>query len=237
EDFQDHHAVSREVFFNVPGPLEAVFYGVLPMLFLAAAWLFSRRVRNWERGQPDNRRTTTKNVKRRVADFRAGVYMQTLLRDPAAGLMHSMIYFGFLSLAIVTAVLEIDHQLPPSWKFLHGRTYQGYSAFADAAGVIFVVGILWAVWRRYVQRVYRVRIKTRPEDALILGTFLVIGISGFVTEALRISTEHHPAYERWSFIGYPLAWAFRAPHPTAHQALWVTHVVAFGLFVLILPTT
>src|SRR5437763_16751109 len=106
EDFNDHHAVTREVFFNVPGPLEAVFYGVLPMLFLAAAWLFSRRVRNWERGQPDNRRTTTKNVKRRVADFRAGVYMQTLLRDPAAGLMHSMIYFGFLSLAIVTAVLE-----------------------------------------------------------------------------------------------------------------------------------
>jgi Fe-S oxidoreductase/nitrate reductase gamma subunit len=237
EDFHDHHAVSREVFFNVPGALEAVFYGVLPVLFLSAAWLFSRRVRNWERGQPDNRSTTAKNVKRRVADFRAGVYMKTLLRDPAAGLMHSMIYFGFIGLFAVTTVLEIDHQLPPSAKFLHGRTYQGYSAFGDAVGVMFIGGLLLAVWRRYVRRVYRIRIKTRPEDALILGTFLVIGISGFVTEALRISAQHHPAYEKWSFVGYPLAWLFRAPHPGAHQALWVAHVVAFGLFVVIVPTT
>jgi hypothetical protein len=77
-------------------------------------------VRNWERGAPDNRRTTPKNAKRRLADFRAGVYMQTLLRDPAAGIMHSLIYFGFLVLLGVTTMLEIDHQLPEDLKFLHG---------------------------------------------------------------------------------------------------------------------
>ena len=49
---------------------------------------------------PDNRRTTTKNAKRRFGDFRAGVYMQTLLRDPAAGIMHSLIYFSFLVLCV-----------------------------------------------------------------------------------------------------------------------------------------
>ena len=45
-------------------------------------------------------------------DFRAGVWMQTLLRDPAAGLMHSCIYFGFLCAVHRTVMLEIDHQLP-----------------------------------------------------------------------------------------------------------------------------
>ena len=34
-------------------------------------------------------------------------------------------------------------------------------------------GIGWAIVRRYVQRPYRIRIKTKPEDAVILGTFLV----------------------------------------------------------------
>ena len=53
-------------------------------------------MRNWERGTPDNRRTTIANARRRADDYRAGVYMQTLLRDPAAGIMHSLIYFGFL---------------------------------------------------------------------------------------------------------------------------------------------
>ena len=82
------------------------------MLIVYGSVLFSQRVRNWERGAPDNRRTTTKNVGRRLKDFRAGVYMQTLLRDPAAGIMHSLIYFRFLILLAVTTVLEINHQVP-----------------------------------------------------------------------------------------------------------------------------
>ena len=64
--------------------------------------------------------------------------MRTLLRDPAAGVMHSLIYFGFLVLLAVTTVLEIDHQLPGELKFLHGSAYQAYSFVGDAAGVVFL---------------------------------------------------------------------------------------------------
>jgi len=49
---------------------------------------------------------TKKNVKNRLRDFRAGAYMQTLLRDGGAGLMHSMIYFGLMALLGVTTVFE-----------------------------------------------------------------------------------------------------------------------------------
>ena len=41
-------------------------------------------------------------------------------------------------------------------------------AGADAAGVLFLIGIGWAIVRRYVQRPYRIRIKTKPEDHVIL---------------------------------------------------------------------
>ena len=99
--------------------------------------------------------------------------MQTLLRDPAAGLMHSLIYFGFLVLLGVTTVLEIDHQLPEGLKFLHGRTYQALLVRRRRSpALVFLVGIVWAIVRRYVQRPYRIRIKTKPEHAVILGTFL-----------------------------------------------------------------
>ena len=64
--------------------------------------------------------------------------------------MHSSIYFGFIVLFVATVILEVDHQLPESMKFLHGRRYQAYAATADVFGVIFVVGILWAIGRRYV---------------------------------------------------------------------------------------
>src|SRR5688572_8698453 len=139
-----------------------MFYGVVAVMLIAVTWLVWQRVRNYERGQPDDRRTTRKNLPRRLHDFRAGVWMQTLLRDPAAGVMHSFIYFGFLVLFAATVILEIDHQMPEELKFLHGDVYRGYSATADLFGVMFVVGILWAIGRRYVQRPYRIRIKTKP---------------------------------------------------------------------------
>ncbi len=232
---------AREVFDGIPGALQVAFYTVIPVLLVWGAFAFSNRVRNWERGAPDRRKTTKKNVKNRLRDFRAGAYMQTLLRDSAAGLMHSMIYFGFMVLLGVTTVLEIDHQMPEGLKFLHGRTYMAYSFIGDLAGLVFVVGIVWAIVRRYVQRPYRIRIKTKPEHAIILGVFLLIGLSGFFAEAFRIAEAGSPSHEKWSFIGYPLAQLFdgASEHTlsTWHQIMWITHVVAFAAFLVMLPIT
>jgi len=232
-------AVARRVFGNVPPAMEVLFYTLLPVVFLTIAYLFSQRVKNWERGQPDDRGVTTKNAGRRLRDFRAGVYMQTLLRDPAAGVMHSLIYFPFLILFACTVVLEIDHQLPNSIKFLHGDVYRAYALTADVAGVLFLVGIGWAIVRRYIQRPYRIRIKTRPEDAVILGTFLTIGVTGFLTEGLRIALAGRPSFEKWSIIGWPLSAAFAHAGSLArwHQILWTVHFLGFVAFLLILPVT
>jgi Fe-S oxidoreductase/nitrate reductase gamma subunit len=243
--WHDDSPVSREVFGNIPSAWKLVFYTVLPVLIVYGAILFSQRTRNWERGAPDNRRTTSKNLARRLKDFRAGVYMQTLLRDPAAGVMHSLIYFNFLVLLAVTTVLEIDHQLPEDAKFLHGDVYRGYALIGDVAGALFVIGVLWAIVRRYVQRPYRIRIKSRPEHAVILGTFLAIGVTGFGAEMFRIALlrSTSPAgaadFERWSVIGYPLSGLVDGSGSLAgwHQAWWIAHVVSFLVFVVILPVT
>jgi Fe-S oxidoreductase/nitrate reductase gamma subunit len=237
--WHDDSEVQREVFGNIPSAWKAIFYTVFPVLIVIGAVNFANRVKNWERGGPDDRATTKKNLARRLKDFRAGVYMQTLLRDPAAGVMHSLIYFNFIILFAVTTVLEINHQLPESAKFLHGDVYRAYSAVGDIAGALFLIGVVWAIVRRYVQRPYRIRIKSKPEHALILGTFLVIGVTGLVTEAYRIALDGRPDFERWSVIGYPLSGLVDDTSRLAgwHQGWWIAHVVAFFLFVAILPIT
>jgi Fe-S oxidoreductase/nitrate reductase gamma subunit len=239
--WHDVSPISREVFSGVPDPLVVAFYAVIPVLLVYVSYLFSLRAQNWERGTPDRRATTGRNVRRRLEDYRAGVYMQTLLRDPAAGLMHSLIYFGFLVLLAVTATLEIDHQVPESLKFLHGTTYQAFSFVGDAAGLVFLAGIAWAIGRRYVQRPYRIRIKTKPEHAVILGVFLVIGLTGYATEMFRIASWGSPSFEKWSFVGYPLATLVDGAKLSTldgwHQAMWIVHVLAFCVFLLILPIT
>jgi Fe-S oxidoreductase len=244
--WHEHSRIAREVFVNVPAALEVAFYVAVSTGLFITAWLTSLRVRNYERGKPDNRRTNRSNVHRRMRDFRRGVWMRTLLRDPAAGVMHSMIYFGFLVLFIVTVVLEIDHQLPDSLKFLHGRTYQAYAFTADLFGLVFLAGITWAFVRRYAQRPYRIRIKTKPEHLVILTTFAVIGVSGFVAEGFRIAalrgaTGTAANFEKWSFVGWAISSIFDGWHVQTlldlHRWAWTTHVIAFLAFLVILPTT
>ena len=237
--FHGESEVTREVFDNIPSPVKAAFYMIVPITLLYGAVAFSQRMKNWERGAPEARKTTPKNVKQRLADFRAGVYMQTLLRDPAAGIMHSLIYFSFLILLAVTTVLEINHQLPDGAKFLHGDVYKAYAFVGDLAGLAFVVGVVWAIVRRYVQRPYRIRMKSKPEHAVILGTFLAIGVTGFGAEMFRIALDGRPDFERWAFVGYPLSALVEDSGSLSgwHQFWWIAHVISFLAFLVILPTT
>ncbi len=237
--FEEDSEIHREVFGNIPTVMKVLFYTVVPATLIYGAVLFSFRVRNWQRGAPDDRSTTPKNVKRRLGDFRAGVYMQTLLRDPAAGVMHSLIYFGFLVLLAVTATLEIDHQLPDDLKFLHGTVYEAYIFVGDAAGLIFLAGIVWAIIRRYVLRPYRIRIKSKPEHAAILALFLAIGVTGFATEVFRIALDGRPQHEQWAFVSYPLSALVDGSGSleSYHQVMWVVHVLTFVVFLLMLPVT
>ncbi|MBK6855957.1 MAG: (Fe-S)-binding protein [Microthrixaceae bacterium] len=238
-EWHDDSHVQRHVFGNIPSAVKLAFYIVIPLVIVYGAVMFAMRVKNWERGTPDNRRTTPQNAKRRLEDFRSGVYMQTLLRDPAAGLMHSLLYFSFLILLAVTTILEINHQLPEGLKFLHGTTYQAYSFVGDLAGLGLLVGVVWAIVRRYVVRPYRIRIKSKADHVLGLGTLLALAVTGLGAEAWRIALEGTPDYEKWSFIGYPIATAIDGMSTLSggHQIWWLAHVFSFVVFLVILPVT
>ena len=162
--------------------------------------------------------------------------------------MHSLIYFPFLILLAVTTVLEVNHQVPEGVKFLHGDTYRAFTAVGDVAGVLFLVGVVWALARRYGPRrfrPYRIRTKSRPEHAAVLLVFLTIGITGFGTEAFRIALidASSRSAETWSVVGHPLATVVDRFGPLAnraagwHQAWWVAHVTSFVAFLVLLPVT
>ena len=194
--------VGREIFGDIPDPLIALFYVGMAAFLALSVYLFSLRSRNWERGGPDSRRG---HWRERVKSLVSALRMRTVMRDRAAGWMHAMIYWGFVVLFLGTATLEIDHLLPDGLKFLHGVFYEGYSLILDVAGVVFVAGVLWAIVRRYGVRPWRLRSKTRDEDAWILFTLAMIGITGLLVEAARIALADRPSFEVWSIVGFPLS--------------------------------
>jgi hypothetical protein len=141
--------VGRVVFGNIPGVLEAAFYVATATFLGVSLYLFSLRARNWQRGQGERR---TGDWGARFKQLERGLSMKTLLRDKQAGMMHAMVYFGFVVLFLGTVTLEIDHILPNSLKFLEGGVYQGYSLILDLAAVVYLGGLSWAFVRRFIQK-------------------------------------------------------------------------------------
>jgi len=230
-----HFEIGREVFGNIPDAAVLVFYVGLAAFLWLTFHLFAQRAASWQQGGRDRR---TGDWRARLARLYDGLSMKTLMRDPRAGIMHSAIYFSFIVLFLGTVTLEIDHLLPSNLKFLHGGFYLGYSAVLDLAGLVFLGGLALAFVGRYVVPAWRIRSKTRPEDAMILSVLALIGVTGLLVEAARISLAGRPDFEVWSFLGYPLSYLFDpAVAGDWHRFLWVSHAVLFVAFLVILPLT
>ena len=227
--------IGREVFGNVPDAVVVVFYlGVAGFLWLTFH-LLAQRSRSWIQGRSETRWGDWGKRFRRLSQ---GLRMETLMRDRRMGVIHSMIYYGFIVLFLGTVTLEIDHLLPSGLKFLHGGFYMGYSAILDLASLVYLGGLALAAANRYGARPWRLKSKTKPEDALILLTLALIGITGLLTEGARISLVGRPDFEVWSFLGYPISLLIpEAAASDVHLAMWVVHVLSFVAFLVVLPMT
>ena len=226
--------VGREVFGNIPAPIVALFYVTVAVFLGLTVYLFAHRARNWERGTAERRAGL---LKKRVNALREGLAMKTLLQDPAAGVPHAALYYGFVVLFLGTVTVELDHLLPNNLKFLEGGFYQGFSFVLDLFAVVFLVGLTWLGIRRYGIKPWRLRSKTKPEDAWILVTLAAIGVTGIAVEAARIAEMGRPAFEQWSFLGYGFSYLVWGAESGTHQVLWVGHVASFLAFLVVLPTT
>src|SRR3546814_14969776 len=82
--FHDDSDVQREVFGHIPSEWPLLFSTVFPVLVIYGSVLFRQRVRNWQRGAPAHRSTTTTHAARRMNDFRARATTNTPLHYPPA---------------------------------------------------------------------------------------------------------------------------------------------------------
>ena len=71
-EWTEHSTITRHDFVNIPDGMYWAFYTSVAVMLFVCAWLVSLRVRNYERGKPDDRRTTKRNLHQRMRDFRAG---------------------------------------------------------------------------------------------------------------------------------------------------------------------
>ena len=115
--------------------------------------------------------------------LRLGLGQEKVRRDRYAGIMHLCIFSSIIVLTAVTAQVAIDDDTPLS--FLHGGYYLFFSFYGDLFGLIGLIGVGMALYRRYFDDFHRIRWDERIEDHAIIWGLGLILVSGFLVEALR----------------------------------------------------
>jgi Fe-S oxidoreductase/nitrate reductase gamma subunit len=190
-------------------------------------------------GQPANR---ANNWWQRIKDFislaitEGGLHRKFLgvekpyrFRELYPGSMHLFIFWGFIILFLATIV--------GIWEaYITGNFYLIFSLVVDIFGILAIIGVLMAIVRRYIWKPKR--LDNKWEDLVALLIILVILVSGFIVEGLRMAVTElptHPDWAVWSPGGWVFAKAFYGASQSTllgwHVGLWWFHVVfAFFLF-------
>ncbi|OPY83355.1 MAG: succinate dehydrogenase/fumarate reductase iron-sulfur subunit [Syntrophorhabdus sp. PtaU1.Bin153] len=233
--------IGREILWNAGSWGRYITYLFMVITFVCLFLGLKKRYAMWKIGQsvPFDFKSL---LWQRIGYFiKSGIFHKTILRkgEGFPGWMHFFIFWGFLILAIGTALVALQDdftRLVFGWEYLKGDFYLGFSFFLDLAGLFAIIGILMAMWRRYVTRPQRID-DNKPDDLICLVWILAVLVTGFLVEGGRIAATK-PDYEVWSFVGWYAAALYsgldQAGIEMAHRVLWYFHmIISFGLIVYI----
>lgn len=228
----------RDTFWNIPHWAETAQYILALLTAIVFLYGVGRRVLRWRKGRPEKR---PGNFWTRLWSLVVQVFGQKrTLDEKYPGLMHFAIFWGMLVLAIGTALATIDWDVTHlffDFQILVGAIYIIYELILDVLGLLVVVGLGMAIYRRYITRPSRLQnfpVKTLSrDDAYILIMLAFIVLSGYLTEGLRLAVVR-PEWAAWSPIGNLIAQAFLATgdptNQTLHLVIWSLHILtAFGV--------
>jgi Fe-S oxidoreductase/nitrate reductase gamma subunit len=160
-----------------------------------------------------------------------GLLGRRILRgDIAAGTMHLLILWGFSGLFMGTVLISVDYWV---YHFLHGSVYLWYSTCLEILGLMLMIGLTWALIRRYLQRVPR--LERRFEDLTVVVLLFLAALSGFLVEGLRLAVQR-PDWAQWSFAGYwvSLVWTNPQTSLSLYPFFWWVHaLLSLGLIAYI----
>ncbi len=228
----------RETFWNIPHWAEVTQYILAFMTVAIFLYGVGRRVLRWRMGQPEK---IPGQFGRRIWSVLTQVLAQRRTLDEAyPGIMHFTIFWGMLVLAIGTALATVDWDVTHlffGFQILTGWVYILFELALDLLGLLVVVGLGMAIYRRYVRRPSRLQgLMMAPfatDDLYILVMLSFITLSGYLTEGLRIAVTQ-PDWAAWSPVGNIIATAFLAlgdpTNQTLHLIIWSLHILtAFGV--------
>lgn len=235
----------RPTFCNVPFWAEVALYVAGLLAIAIFAYGLFRHWRVWMAGQAAVPERNRGRWGARAGLVGRYVFGQTkTLERRYAGVFHTGIFWGFVLLFIGTALATIDwdvFRLAFDLRLLRGPFYLIYELVLDTAGLVFTIGLLMAVWRRYIRAPHHVL----GAWDFVIWSLVVINLTGFLVEGLRLAIAPVP-WGGFSWVGQGIAQMVYALAGEAflreslrdwHLWLWLLHAGAALVFIAAIPYT
>ncbi|MBP1357343.1 MAG: 4Fe-4S dicluster domain-containing protein [Sulfolobus sp.] len=174
-----------------------------------------------------------------------GLGNKKVLHQTQGGLMHIILYIGIMGLFLATILSGIQLEITMRFfntQFLLGPVYLGFKLMANISGILVIIGIGIALWRR-IAKTYPY-LPTSAQDYLILVDLLVIVATGFILDGANTWYYRLQWIDHYDLVGYEIALWLKSIYGFNYNAfagiytiIWLIHITLAIWSVAFIPYT
>lgn len=210
-----------------------LFLGVVAYGLALFTYLIKTRTQFIRLGQKED---FDNNVQKRLKEVWVNVFGQKkLMKDKKSGTIHVMFFYGFL-LVQFGAIDLIWKGLKPDSHLPFGPVYPFFTFFQEIVVAVILVAVVWAFYRRYMEKL--VRLKRGWKSGLVLIFIGSLMISTLVANGMNMIWHGHAT--TWTEpMASGIATVFSFLSPTAAAAIffvaWWVHLLTLLTFLVYVP--
>ncbi|MGE8204981.1 heterodisulfide reductase-related iron-sulfur binding cluster [Heyndrickxia sp. NPDC080065] len=175
-------------------------------------------------------------VKERLQKIWVNVFGQKkLLKDKKSGAIHVMFFYGFI-LVQFGAIDFIWKGLGPNSHLPLGPLYAGFTFFQEIVTLVILVAVVWAFYRRYIEKL--VRLKRGFKSGLVLLFIGGLMVSVLIGNGMGIIW--HGEEVSWtepiaSLVALAFGWIGKTASIVIFYIAWWVHLIFLLSFLVYVP--
>ncbi|ALS77763.1 hypothetical protein AUO94_03480 [Planococcus kocurii] len=176
------------------------------------------------------------NFNERLRKVMVNVFGQKkLLKDKKSGTIHVMFFYGFL-LVQASAIDFIIKGLSPDSHLPLGPLYPAFTFFQEIVTLTILVAVIWAFYRRYIEKL--VRLKRGWKSGLVLIFIGGLMVTVLIGNGMNMIWHGHEA--AWtepvaSLVAGAFAWLPEAATISIFYVMWWAHLLFLLTFLVYVP--
>ncbi|MBI2416321.1 MAG: (Fe-S)-binding protein [Ignavibacteriales bacterium] len=191
-------------------------------------------------GKPENR---FDNIRERIQNVVSIAFGQSkLLREPVAGTIHFLIFWGFILFGIAVTESLVQGVFRKFTFAFTGPFYLLITGVQDILGILVLLSILFSLYRRFVQKVPRLQVegKGKYDAALVLFMISLVVLSMFGQNISHVAKSgfvltHNELRPLSAYLAGKIFPANGAGADVSFEIFWWLHIIFVLGFLNYLP--